>query len=237
MADKTFQIVEVSGDWFRLIPSRFPPVDIYQRIAANDRWPEIAKVEDLTNPRLQARTRITGTSEAGDTPSPQLQNWNHAPFTYPNPEGTHYFCNTVLCLELSDSLQTALAASVRRREAFLSQTGESAIGLDMRVLKVPVTGRFVDLRQEPLDLSRKDRWLLGDALVEAGVDGAIFMSPDRPTTTCLGVLTNKVLGHSIQTKHYRFVWDGARISKLYAFEDEKELMAEQLKGEGDIIAA
>lgn len=130
-----FPVVDLHGDFFNLIPSRSPSVDLFERIASG-RDTEVAEIENATNPRIRAEGRLTAESPyAVDERPPKLQNWNLAPFSYPNPEGSVLFDRTVQCLELSGDIQTALAASVAKRERFLRRTCEGPIGLDMRMLK------------------------------------------------------------------------------------------------------
>lgn len=231
------RLTAVDSDWYRLIPSRFPPISIYERVIANDRVNELVAVENLTNPRLRVARVLTDGVNPIDPTSPRLQNWNLAPFTYPNPDGTRFFRAIYGCLELAEDLQTALAISVRRREAFLRNTAEPPIGLDMRVLKTPVKGRFVDLRNLTEALTASERWTLGDSIIGAGHDGVLFRGPERPSTSCIGILKESTLGRSEQTKHFRFIWDGKCISTLYAFDDAREIAPELLSGDAQVIAA
>ncbi|MEA2908976.1 MAG: hypothetical protein QOJ15_1057 [Bradyrhizobium sp.] len=225
------------GDGYRLIPSRFPPVPVYEGLTANDRLDDLVAVENLTNPRLLSLDRLSRTTPGMSSESPRLQNWNHAPFAYGNPEGSLFFDESRPCLELADHPQTALAISVARREQFLKRTREPPIGLDLRMLKTPVHGQFADLRQFPAELLLKSRRELGSKVPEH-LDGVLYRPPERPTATCIAVLKASALGRSLQAMHYRYVWDGSRISLLYAFDDQgKELKPEALAGEANILAA
>lgn len=224
-------------DGFRLIPSRFPPVSVYEGLVADDRIESLVEVENLTNPRLQSAQRLKAASLGIPEDSPRLQNWNHAPFAYSNPEGTRFFPPERPCLELSDSPQTALAVSVARRQAFMSQTNELAIGLDMRMLKTPVSAKLIDLRGYGTELSREERLSIGTQ-IPRDADGILFRTPERPSATCVGILKTELLGRTLQTIHYRFEWNGTRIARLYAFDDEGTVFTpETLAGTEDILAA
>jgi len=220
---------------YRLIPSRFPPVSIYEGLVANDLIDGLVEIENLTNPRLKAIQRLT---EAANGPGPnRLQNWNHAPFAYANPEGSLFFGADRPCLELALDRQTALAVSVMRRQRFLARTEEPAVGLDMRMLSTPVTGVFLDLRPLGAQLGTVDRRSLGET-VPGDVDGVLYSAPERPTGHCVAVLNGSTLGRTIQANHYRFLWNGRRMVSLYAFDDDgRELLPETLTGEADILAA
>jgi hypothetical protein len=208
--------VPIDAAYYRLIPSRFPPVALYERVAPEAMWPAVHAVEDLTNPRVQARKLLTGAARVHEA-SPRLQNWNHAPFAYLNPEGTWLLNPHFGSLELSDSLQTALAMSVRRRELFLSRTSEPPLDLDMRVLCTQVKGEFADLRGLDPAMTQTARWQLGEELLEAEIDGALFKCPVRPAGFCIAIFSGTVLERSVQAEHFRFVWDGTRIKSVYNF--------------------
>ncbi|WP_234810797.1 RES family NAD+ phosphorylase [Sphingobium herbicidovorans] len=165
------ELVDIECELYRLIPSRFPPVSVFDGLVANDRLDQLAEIEARTNPRLQSDERLRALY--GDSGSPQLQNWNLAPFKYLNPEGSRFFPSTWPALELSDDQQTALAVAVARREGFLRRTSEAALGLDMRMLKTPVAGKFADLSEVSPNLEREKRWEIARDLPEAA-DGIIY---------------------------------------------------------------
>lgn len=236
VVDKS-SVVTWKGDAFRLIPSRFPPVNIYEEVIANDRIEALVEIENLTNPRLRSAQRLMSASLGINPESARLQNWNHAPFAYSNPEGSRFFPPERPSLDLADSRQTALAVSVARRELFLRRTSEPAVGLDMRMLKTPIDGRFLDLRSIDPDLDKDARWALG-AEVPQDVDGILYRPPERPSATCVAVASASALQRSIQTVHYRYLWNGSKVIKLYAFDDVgTELSPLALGGVEDIVAA
>lgn len=229
-------VIPWSGDGFRLIPSRFPPVPVYEGLVANDRIDALAELESLTNPRLKSAARLVRGAE-GVPNSNLLQNWNLAPFAYGNPEGSTFFGEERSCLEVADDRQTALAIAVAKRERFLSRTKEASIGLDMRLLKTPVQGNFWDLRQLGVVADRNTRMEIGKTAPQ-GVDGILFHTVERPSGLALSILNGACLGRSLQATHYRFVWDGSMISGLYAFDDKgTEIDPRRLSGEDDILAA
>lgn len=222
-----YTVRHIDEIWHRLIPSRFPPVDIYERIASSDDWGELHAIEEMTNPRVRQRELLTGLNRV-DLGSPRLQNWNHAPFTYLNPEGTWLLDPFFGALELSDTLQTALAMSIRKRELFLSRTNEPPIDLDMRVLGHRVTGDFLDLTGLDPALTQSARWRAGEDALRSGADGALFLSPYRPDARCVAVFKGEALGKSVQEDHYRFIWDGTAVRSVYAFNGGRKLAANEI---------
>jgi hypothetical protein len=237
VVDSLGPIVPWSGDTYRLIPSRFPPVSVYEGLVANDRLEELTKVEDLTNPRLKSEARIADAAGENSKSSARLQNWNLAPFAYGNPEGSTFFNEERPCLEMAANRQTALAISVTRRQRFLERTSEAPIGLDMRMFKTPVEGLFLDLRAyDAEDIYGRGREI--GARLPDGVDGILFRPIERPTATAISVVSGLVLGRTLQTVHYRYMWNGQRISLLYAFDEVgTRIEPDNLRDEGDCLAA
>jgi hypothetical protein len=125
-------------------------------------------------------------------------------------------------------LQTALAVSVRKRELFLSRTSEPPLDFDMRVFSTSLSGGFVDLRDLDPDLAQSSRWRIGQELLEAGANGAMFTCPVRRAGQCLAVFKGDVLARSVQAEHFRFVWDGERIRSVYRFDKGETIAAEEL---------
>lgn len=178
--------------------------------------------------------------------SPRFQNWNHAPFAYSNPEGSWFFDRFVRCLEMSNDKQTALAVSVVKRERFLQRTAEAPIGLDMRMLSRKVCGQFIDAQSVPATLTLPERREVGAELLarakSSGLAGVLFRSIERPNGTRICVLDGDVLDRAVQGEHFRYTWDGTRVSSLYAFnsyggDDENLIDPSELSGDTDILAA
>jgi RES domain-containing protein len=239
-APENAPLIKWSGEAFRLIPSRFPPVNVYEGLIANDRQDEIVAVENLTNPRLRSLSRLQQTTQGDVSADPRLQNWNLAPFAYGNPDGSTFFGGDRPCLEVALERQTALAVSVAKRQTFMEATREAPIGLDMRMLCTPVNGTFWDLRDVsrlPSELDKKQRYELGAKMPE-DAQGILYHPVERPAGTCLVIVTGDVLQRSQQTVHFRYVWDGKRISQLYAFDKVgTPIDADALASENDVLAA
>ena len=209
-------VVDVDDQFHNLIPSRFPPVALYGRIAAG-RDDQFAAIEELTNPRLREKERLTRGLAPTDQDQPRFKNWNHAPFAYPNPEGGSFFGPERNVLELAGDLQTALAISVTKREQFLRRTAEAQTALEMRQIVRPVLGTFLDARGWDGGGDRDSCLAMGREVAESSYDGILFSPPERPSATGIVVLKPECLGKPIQAEHFKYVWNGECISVLYAF--------------------
>lgn len=209
-------------NFYRLIPSRFPPIDVYERLGSAALISAAQELEALTNPRLAAKRRVE-TDDHSKENSAKLQNWNHAPFAYKNPQGSYLLSGAHGVLEAAGDKRAALALSLIRRETFLANTNEEPTSLDMRVLVTHIKGRFADLTSLALDVPEADRWEQGRQLLEAGFSGAIFHRPEYPAAEFVAVFNPETLAASVQAEHFRFVWDGTLIKSVYDFSSDETI--------------
>lgn len=215
-------------DFYQLIPSRFPIVQVYERLGDSELQNAAKALEELTNPRLAAINLLPSKPKPGDKAAIQYQNWNHAPFAYKDPRGTFLLGSTHGCLELAGDKDTALAYALLRREEFLGSTDEPAMGLDMRVFIRRIIGSFHDLTKLDANLSSEERRKTGHKLRESGSPGAIFCRPGFADRRFLAVFDGALLPRAVQGAHYRFVWDGQKIKSIYDFSDAKEILRAEL---------
>jgi hypothetical protein len=221
---------EIDEDYHRLIPSRFPPVPLYARLGSAEIQAAAEALEARTNPRLQEKDRLA----QGERPvgaANRLQNWNLAPFSYPNPEGTTFLNPAFKILELVKGIRPALAIAVQRREAFLNASAEPPIDIEMRTLVHRIKGRFVDLTGLPFEPDQAARWRLGAEVYASDAQGILFLRPDFPGVRAVAVFDQAVLGRAIQSDHYRFVWDGEAIRTIGNFSNEEVIDRDRLFAE------
>jgi hypothetical protein len=211
-------------DCFQLIPSRFPTIEVYERLGDDELQNAAKALEARTNPRLAAINQLPSLPKPSDKSASQYQNWNHAPFAYKDPRGTFLLGPTLGCLELASDLNTALAFALLRREKFLGSTGEPAMGLDMRVFTRRIAGSFHDLTKLDPNLSTAERRKIGHQLHESGSPGVLFCRPGYGDHRFLAVFDGGLLPRAVQGAHYRFVWDGQKVKSVYDFSDGKDIL-------------
>lgn len=223
-------ICDIDGDFHRLIPSRFPPVPLYERLGSREVQAAAEACEAKTNPRLHALERLAqeGPAKLGGA---RTQNWNLAPFSYVNPEGTTFLDPSYKVLELVAGVRPALALAVFRREAFLGGSDEPPIQIEMRALIHKVRGRFIDLTGVPFEADRDRRWAFGKQLYRDtpdDVQGLVFRRPDLGGAHALTVFDGRALGQAVQSNHYRFLWDGQAVQQIGNLNTDEVLDREAL---------
>lgn len=200
---------------YRLIPSRFPPVELYELVCHPSDWDGVKRVEGMTNPRLREMATGLGLLHPDDR-GRVSQNWIVAPFTYPDPEPSPFSDGSYGYSLVADTVSGALLEAVRRRETFLSRTGQGPTRLEMRMLKTPLRADLLDLYVA----NQLDNWSETHATVRILRDSGSygFWLPERENLGRLAVvLRPTAFGTAVQAEHYAFVWNGKEIEVIYDF--------------------
>jgi len=205
---------------YRIIPSRYPFVGIFDRIASPGEIPALLRVEGLTNDRVRdalgelslvrPEDRISG---PGTTPV-------MAAFTHAVPGRFNDDSFGVYYAARAEA--TAIAESVYRRARFLAATNEPTLEVEMREYAADVTGAFDDLRRrrrsspllDPNSYDASQRY--GRKRYEANrVDGIVYPSVRERGGECVAAFRPRCIGHCRPLRHFGYVWDGARIARVY----------------------
>ena len=136
-------------DWetsCRLVPTRYPPVGLFDAVAHPGDLEAVFAIEALGNPRLREAAGALSLVPrehriSGPGTSPIM-----AAFTHLNPEGSRFSDGTYGVYYAADVLETAVAEVSHHRARFLARTQEPPIDIDLRCYRVPVRARLVDLR-------------------------------------------------------------------------------------------
>lgn len=215
---------------FRLIPSRFPTVGLYDRIADPADLDVVFAIEALTNPRIRDEIGQLQLVPAGERVSGLGCTPIMAAFTHLNPEGSRFSDGSYGVYYAAQTLETAVAEVSHHRAVFLARTLEPSIDVDMRVILASVEAPLHDLRQfdsQPADVDAAvapvlfdpDHYeapqRLGSLLREAGSWGVQFPSVRQPGGYCVGIFRPKALRPGKAGAHIGLHWDGQRISHWY----------------------
>jgi hypothetical protein len=201
----------------RLVPSRFPPVGLFDRVARAEDLEAVYAIEALTNDRVREEAGILSLvppeeriSGPGTTPI-------MAAFTHLNPEGSRFSDGRYGVYYCAQALDTALAEVRYHQERFLRRTSESRITLEMRLYLADLDARLVDVRPRR-ELHHPDDYrasqAAGRAAREAGRDGLLYRSVREPDGLCAAVLRPRVLTRCRQSRHFALHYDGQRITDV-----------------------
>lgn len=216
---------------YRLIPSRYPTVGLYDAIADPADLDVVYAIEGLTNPRIRDEMgtlplvppdeRVSG---PGSTPI-------MAAFTHLNPEGSRFSDGHYGVYYAADTRDTAIAEVSYHRALFLSRTAEPAIDIDLRLITADLDAPLHDLR--PLRATAPELYdplhyrasqALGRALRDAGSWGVIYDSVRHEGGVCVGAFRPRALGHARQSAHVALHWDGQRITHWFEKKPPKPVL-------------
>ncbi len=222
-------------DWpdaCRLIPSRFPPVSLFDAVARPEDLDVVFAIQALGNPRIRdeigelalvpAEQRISG---PGTGPI-------MAAFTHLNPEGSRFSDGSYGVYYAADELDTAVAEVGHHRARFLARTQEAAIEIDLRCYRVRVKSKLCDLRGrhdgEDAALYAPDSYAASQAFGAgrrvAGDAGIVFDSVRRPGGHCVALFTPRAtVPPARQAEHVTLRWNGERIAEWYLKSDPRSL--------------
>lgn len=211
---------------WRLIPSRFPPIQLFERVADPEDLEAIFALEALTNPRLRDEVGEIRLVPPADRISGPGASIIMAAFTHLNPAGSRFSDGSWGVYYAARDLETAIAETRYHRSRFLAATVEPPIEIDMRVYLADLAGDLHDARRGIWeDESRRsavhdpDDYAAGQALARAlradGSNGVVYDSVRHAGGTCAGVFRPPLLSSPRQERHLCYVWDGTAISTVY----------------------
>ena len=213
--------VEWKPCW-RIIPSRFPPIELFERVSDAGDLEAIFELESLTNPRLREEVGDICLVPVEDRVSGPGSSAIMAAFTHLNPEGSRFSDGSCGVFYAGKDLNTAIAETKHHRERFLRATAQSPMEFDMRAYAVDLAGELHDLRGRRPDyplVYREDSHAAGRHLAGAlrrdGSNGIAYDSIRREGGECAAVFRPVLLSNCRQERHLGYVWDGKRVTTVY----------------------
>ena len=211
-------------DSCRLVPSRFPPVSLYEHVADPADLAVVYAVEALGNPRLRDEAGELSLVPADQRISGPGTSPIMAAFTHLNPAGSRFSDGSWGVYYAADALPTAVAELSHHRALFLARTQEAAIDVDLRCYRTTVQADLHDLRGRHrgahAPLYHPDSYAASQAFARRlrgqGVAGIAYDSVRWPAGQCVALFTPRALvPPARQAEHVTLRWNGQRISDWY----------------------
>lgn len=226
MTGREHGAVPTSAVWWRsshrIIPSRFPPIDLFERVADPVDLEAVYAVEALTNPRLRESVGALQAVPVEDRVTGPGAGFIMAPFTHLSANGARFSTGHFGAYYAANTRATAIAETVYHRERFLRATAQPAMELTMRVLLASVRGELLDLRGARATrpaLYHTTDYAASQAFAVAhrarGAAGVVYDSVRDPTGECVAVWRPRLVTSCRQSAHLGYVWDGTRITAVY----------------------
>ena len=205
---------------FRIIPTRFPTINLFDRVASPEDFDALYALEAMTNDRIREEVgeiRLVPEKERLYGPGSGII---MAAFTHLNPCGSRFSDGSYGVFYAARERETAVAETMHHQARFLAATGEAPIQLQMRVYHVDVIGKLHDLRGLPSDhpVYRPNDYsasqALGGELHEAGSAGLAYNSV-RHGGECVAVFRTFALSRCRHASQLLYQWDGKRFAGVY----------------------
>ncbi len=220
-------------DSYRLLPSRYPPVSLFERVADPADLELIFAIESLGNPRLRDELGVLTLVPIEQRISGPGSSAIMAAFTHLTPDGSRFSDGSYGVYYAASELETAVAEVSHHRALFLARTAEDAIDIDLRCYRVTVSAALGDLRglqgepafsslYEPDSYAASRPFALAQR--ELGMAGLVYDSVRRAGGQCVALFTPKAtLPPARQAEHVTLRWNGERIGDWYLKSDHHKL--------------
>lgn len=208
---------------YRLIPSRFPPVSVFENVAAPEDFEVLYAVQALVNPRLRQEVGEIDLVPAADRVYGQGSSPVMAAFCHLNPEGSRFSDGTWGVYYGAQTLETAVAEVSHHRTKFLAATAQPAIEIDLRCYVASVQAPLLDVRGVA-DIHDPDSYVASRELAKVqrsrGLPGLLYRSVRHPEQECVAIFRPPAIRLPVtQGPHVTLCWDGQRIKAWYRKSD------------------
>ncbi|WP_036832266.1 RES family NAD+ phosphorylase [Photobacterium sanctipauli] len=207
---------------FRLIPSKYPPINLYEDVCDPEQLDAIFAIEAITNPRLSEETgdfsRIPVEERLVGIPH---CSYVMAAFTHVNPDGARFNTADFGAYYAAPDINTAIKETVHHMERVMGYTKEPAQDIQMRCIDAWFTAELTDLRQQDaLDsgLYHPTNYVQSQALAcslkQNKEDGVVYQSVRHQGHDCYALLKPNLVGKVCQSKHFTYKWNGASVNSV-----------------------
>ncbi|MEM5384224.1 RES family NAD+ phosphorylase [Paraburkholderia phymatum] len=207
---------------YRVIPTRFPAVNLFDRVASPEDFEALYALEAMTNDRVR--------TEIGDLDLVPRDERRFGPgygpimaaLTHLNPQGSRFSDGTYGVFYCARSRETAIAETRYHSGHFLAATQEPPMRQQMRLYTVIAQGDVVDLRDmdsaEASVLSPNDYapgQTLGRAIREAGAPGIVYPSVRDADGECLAAFRTMLLRDCHHAAYLEYNWNGSTVDMVF----------------------
>ncbi len=207
---------------FRVIPSRFPAIGLFERVASPEDFDALYALEAMTNDRIR--------DEVGDIslvpPEERLfgpgSTCIMAAFTHLNPRGSRFSDGSYGVFYCARTRDTAIAEIRHHAAVFMTATSEQPMRLQMRLYSVGAKGDAIDLRKasradppivDPNDYGHAQG--IGRQLRAEGALGILYPSVRHPGGECLAALRTGIVKNCLHAAYLEYNWNGQGIDAVF----------------------
>jgi len=205
----------------RLIPTRYPSVGLFDRVAAADDLDAVLELEGWTNDRISNELGLLHAVARDEWVSGRpMASVVMAAFCHPAVGGSRFSSDQRGAWYAGRTLATALAESVFHRTAELADVGHFDTRVQLRLYHADFAATFHDIRggrayaalHDP-DSYQQSQTFARD-LFEAGANGIVYRSVRHDGGDCLACFRPPLVLNVRVAAHYEFRWEGTRVPRV-----------------------
>jgi hypothetical protein len=214
---------------YRLIPSRYPPIDAFERLAPSHDWHALMELEALTNPRLRQEAGAIHLVPADQVVTGPGASIVMAPFTHVSRDRPSRFSNgTYGVYYAARSFETALLEVAFHMGRFHAATADPPTTGTYRAYKGSLDKALHDIRGDGFAaLLQPDvgsyalPQTFAAQLRSNGSHGLVYPSVRHTRGQCLAAFRPTVISIPVQDRHVDLRWDGTTISGWFDYADPR----------------
>lgn len=218
---KIYPSIRVNQPCYRLIPSHYPPIRLFEDLLDANELEAAYALESLTNDRMQdevGNILMVPPAErmVGQGTSAIMAAFTHigVPSRFTNGSFGVYYAGL--------DLDTAIAESKLSRARFMASTQQPPQTLTMRCYCCELDADLVDVRQNQ-EAHTPDSFVFSQALAQElraqNENGLLYQSVRHSTEQCVALFRPTALKPpAAQSAHFQFIWDGKEISSVLRVE-------------------
>jgi hypothetical protein len=205
---------------FRIVPTRYPSVYLFDRVADPADFEALYALEAMTNDRVREETGQIEMVAKEDRVLGPGSGPIMAAFTHLNPQGSRFSDGSFGVFYAASRRGTAIAETRYHHARFLRATAEGPMHLPMRLYRVEIEAELHDLRRhkdaavfDPDSYAASQA--LGVRLMKAGSTGVAWRSVRDPEGECVGLFKPRGASACLHHAHLLYAWDGRQFTDVY----------------------
>jgi hypothetical protein len=206
----------------RIVPTRYPAVTLFDRVADAEDFDALYALEAMSNERVRDELgqveRVPGGERVFGPGSGPIM----AAFTHVNVLGSRFSSGSYGVFYAARERATAVAETRHHHARFLSATQQGPLHLPMRLYQVAIDARLHDLRAAgsvAAEVYDADDYTaaraLGARLHAAGSAGVAYRSVRHERGQCVGLFRPRGASRCLHAAYLLYAWDGQRFTDVY----------------------
>jgi hypothetical protein len=206
----------------RIVPTRYPAVTLFDRVASADDFEALYALEAMTNERARDAIGEVERVPRADRVFGPGSGPIMAAFTHVNVLGSRFSDGRHGVFYAARERATAVAETRHHHARFLAATAQGPMHLPMRLYSVAIDARLHDLRPTgaaSADVYDPDDYTaaraVGHRLHAIGSAGVVYRSVRHRAGQCVGLFRPRGASACHHAAYLLYAWDGACFTDVY----------------------